>query len=71
MRDLILARHYQDPMEVLGKWIKIWKELSRDVIQQRKQFKQLIERLRQEQIHYRWEVPRDISFLYENKKNDD
>lgn len=34
MRYYILSRHFQEPMEVLGKRIKIWKELSREVIQQ-------------------------------------
>lgn len=46
MRDLIFVRHYQDPLEVLGKRIKIWKELPRDLIKQRKEFKQLVDKLR-------------------------
>lgn len=68
MKNLILAEHYQEPLEVLGKRIKIWKELPKEIIQRRKDFKQLVEKLRQEQVCYRWEVPHGISFLYENKK---
>lgn len=68
MRDAILSKQYKEPMEILGKRIKIWKELPRDVIQQRKEFKQLLERLRHEQIRYRWEIPRGISFSYDNKR---
>lgn len=48
MRDLILSQHFQEPLEILGKKVKIWKELPREVIQQRKNFKQLVEKLKQD-----------------------
>lgn len=68
MRDAILNKQYHEPMEISGKRIKIWKELPKDVIQQRKEFKQLLDRLRLEQIQYRWEIPRGISFSYDGKR---
>lgn len=68
MWDLIFASHYREPVEVQGKKIKIWRELPKEVIKQRKEMKQLTDRLRLEQIKYRWEVPRGISFMSDNKK---
>lgn len=68
IRDLILSRHFQEPLEVLGKKVKIWKELPREVIQQRKNFKQLVEKLKQDQIRFRWELPVGISFMYNAKR---
>lgn len=67
-RDLILAKHFQEPMEISGKGIKIWKELSKTVIQQRKAFKQLIDKLIQKKIRYRWEIPNGVSFMFENRR---
>lgn len=34
----------------------------------KKPFKLLIEKLIQGKIRFRWEIPRGVSFLYENKK---
>lgn len=68
MRDLIFTRQFKEPMEVKGKYIKIWKELPRDLIKQRREFKQLVDRLRQEQVKYRWEIPCGLSFLYKKKR---
>lgn len=68
MCDLILAKQYQEPMEILEKRIKIWKELPRDLINQRKEYRQLIDRLRHEQVWYRWEIPRGVSFMYNQKR---
>lgn len=56
MRDLILAKQYQEPMEISGKRIKIWREMPRDLIIQRKEYRQLTDKLRQEQVRYRWEI---------------
>lgn len=67
MRDAIFSGQYQEPLEIGGKRIKIWKELPRDLIKQRREFKQIVDKLRQEQTRYRWEVPRGISFMYSNK----
>lgn len=68
MRNLIFNRHYQEPLEVLGNRIKIWKELPKDLIKQRKEFKKLIDKFRQEQMQYRWEIQYGVSFLYNNKR---
>lgn len=68
LRDSIFARHYQEPLEIAGKKIKIWRELPKVMIKQRKEYKQLVEKLRSEQIRYRWEMPRGISFMYNSKK---
>lgn len=68
LRDLILSRYFQEPPEVAGKKIKIWKELPREVIQQRKNLKPLVEKLKQEQISFRWELPVGISFMLNSKK---
>lgn len=67
MRDAIFSEQYQEPLEIGGKRIKIWKELPRDLIKQRREFKQIVDKLRQEQTRYRWKVPRGISFMYSNK----
>lgn len=68
MRNLIFNRHYQEPLEVLGNRIKIWKELPKDLIKQRKEFKKLIDKFRQEQMQYRWEIQYGVSFLCNNKR---
>lgn len=68
MRDIILPKHFHEPMMVLGKRIKIWKELPNEVIQQRKTFKQLTEKLIQGKIRFRWEISCGINFLFENKR---
>lgn len=67
-RDLVLRKHFQEPMEVLGKRIKIWKEIPKEVVLQRKQFKPLVEKLSQDKVRFRWEIPRGVSFLYESRK---
>lgn len=68
MCDLILAKQYQEPMEIMGKQIKIWKELLRELIKQRKEYRQLTDKLRQEQVRYRWEIPRGVSFMFNQKR---
>lgn len=68
LRDLIFSRYYQDNLEIEGKKIRIWRELPKDMIRRRKEFKQLIDKLKQENIRFRWEIPRGLSFMYNNKK---
>lgn len=63
IRDLILSRHFQEPLESQGKKVKIWKELPREVLQQRKSFRQLVEKLKKDQVRFRWELPVGISFI--------
>lgn len=68
LRDMIFSKQYQEPLEVSGKKIKIWREFPKEVVKQRKEFKLLTDSLRREQIRYRWEIPRGVSFLYNKKK---
>lgn len=39
MRDMILSKHYKEPMEIMEKQIRIMKELPREVLQARKNYK--------------------------------
>lgn len=68
MRNLILTKNTEEPMEVMGKRIKIWKELPKEVFQQRKKFKQLTEKLIQRKIRFRWEILRGVSFMFEGQR---
>lgn len=40
------------------------KELSRNVLQDRRKYKKLTYKLRQLNIRYRWEIPEGVSFNY-------
>lgn len=60
MRDQILAKHYQNPLEVQGKRITIMKELPKEVVQKRRDYKKLTDKLRPEDIRYRWEIPESL-----------
>lgn len=66
---MILAKHFHEPMEVSGKRIKIWKELPKEVIHERKNYKKLIDKLNLEKIHYRWDLSQGVCFFIYISKN--
>lgn len=42
--------------------------MPREVFKQRKEFKKLTDKLKSEQIRFRWEIPCGLGFMYNNKK---
>lgn len=42
--------------------------MPKQVTLQRKKFKQLVDKLIQAKIRFRWEIPRGVSFPFENKR---
>lgn len=55
IRDEIIERQYKEP-------------LLKEVIQTRKNYRKIIEKLNSEQIRYRWQVPEGLSFMWRAKR---
>lgn len=68
MKDDIITKNYKVPLEIKGKTIKILKELPRKVLQQRKEYRTLTEKLKNYKARYRWEIPEGLSFNLEEKR---
>lgn len=68
MREDILRKHCKNPLEIDGKRIIIMKELSRQVLQERKKYRKLTEKLRLKNIRYRWELPEGLSFNFQDRR---
>lgn len=68
MKEDILREHFQDALKVGGKKIIIMKEMSRKMVQDRKGYKRLMDKLRQLQIKFRWEIPQGLSFTFKDVK---
>lgn len=63
LKEDILNKTYKEPLEWEGKKIKILKELPREVINRRKNYKPLTEKLKNYKIRFRWEIPEGLSFF--------
>lgn len=64
----LLTKLYKDPPEYEGKTVKVLKELPKKVIESRKQFKQIVEKLKKLKICFRWEIPVGLSFFFKGKR---
>lgn len=51
-----------------GKQIRILKELPKEVVQTRKNYKMLIEKLISDGVRYRWQIPEGLSFMWKRKR---
>lgn len=68
MKEDFLMKSYKDPLELERKTIKVLKELPKKVIESRKQYKQLVDKLRKLKIRFRWEIPTGLSFFFKGKR---
>lgn len=50
-----------------GKRIRIMKELLKEIVQRRKYYRKLVEKLNSEHVRYRWLIPECLSFMWDNK----
>lgn len=68
MKEDIFLKSYNDPLEKEGKTVRVLKELPRKVMEGRKQFKPLVDKLKRLKIKFRWEIPVDLSFFFKGKR---
>ena len=68
MKERIVTKQFQDPLEIDGKTIIIMKELPRSVLLDRKKYRVLIQTLKDMNIRYRWELPEGVSFEFGGAK---
>lgn len=68
MKEEIFHKAYKDPLEIEGETIKILKELPKKVIETRKQYKPLVDKLKKLKIRFRWEIPMGVSFFFKGKR---
>ncbi|XP_066480638.1 uncharacterized protein PF3D7_1120000-like [Tiliqua scincoides] len=61
-KEEILRKQYRDPLKVEGTEIGIMKELPRKIMQDRKKYRKLTDKLRGKGVRYRWEIPQRLSF---------
>lgn len=64
----IWAKSFKEPLEKEGKTIRILKELPKIVIENRKDFKPLTDKLKKLRVRYRWEIPFGLSFFFKGKR---
>lgn len=55
-------------MEVEEKPVKIMKELPKKVLQIREEYRNLTEKLKDQNIKFRWEIPESVSFWYKGTR---
>lgn len=68
MRDDIISKHFKHPLEIEGRAVKIMKELPKKVLQSRKEYGVLTEKLKEGRIRSCWEIAEGRSFLYKGKR---
>lgn len=61
MKEEILMKSFKEPLEWEGKMIRFLKELPKKVMESRKEFKSLTDKLRKMKIKYRRNVENDES----------
>lgn len=44
------------------------KELPKEIVQRRKNYRKLVEQLNMEHVRYRWLVPEGLHFMWNNKR---
>lgn len=67
LKEEIIAKSYKEPLEIEGKTIRILKELLKKVMENRKEFRPLTEKLKKLKIRFRWEIPTGLSFFFKGK----
>lgn len=55
-------------MEVEGQKIINLRELPKKVVQARKEYKDLMVKLKEEGINYRWGIPVELSFIFQGSR---
>lgn len=63
IRDQILMKHSQNPLEIQGGKILFMKELPKEIIQSRRSYKKIVDKLKGDNVRYRWELPEGLSFV--------
>lgn len=66
--DEILDKQFKEPLHNKGKVIRILKELPKDVLQMRRNYRKITERLSSEHNRYRWQIPEGLSFIWKGKR---
>ena len=68
IKDRILQSHFQKQLVIDDQKVLILKEIPVSLLVKRKPYKYLTEVLRRNRIHFRWEFPEGISFMFKGKK---
>lgn len=67
MKDDIVTKSFKEPLEFEGKTIRIMKELPKKVLDSRKDFRPLSDKLKSLKLKFRWESPTGLSFVLKGK----
>lgn len=68
MKKEIISKSFKEPLELEGKSIKVLKELPKKVIDSRKTFRPLSDKLKKMKIRFKWEIPIGVSFFFKGKR---
>lgn len=67
MKEEFVSKSFKEPLELEGKSIKVLKELPKKVIDSRKTFRPLTDKLKKMKIRFRWEIPIGLSFFLKER----
>lgn len=67
-RDKILDLHYQRTLQIEDSFVEIFKDIPKQILDARSQFRSLVVLLKRNSIPFRWEFPQGLSFKYKGKK---
>lgn len=68
LRDEILDRQTREPLMDKGKQVRIMKELPKQILQNRRNYRKLIEKLSTEHVRYRWLIPEGVNSFWKDKR---
>lgn len=69
VKDNIIRQNKQNPIEYKGKRVQILREMPRQVIIERKSYRELTDKLKKQGVRFRWEMPLGLSFSYDNAQH--
>lgn len=68
LKEEILRQSYTKPIEYRNKKVLIMKELPKQLIEDRRTYKKLVDILKGKDKRFRWELPTGLSFVFKGQR---
>lgn len=68
MKVDFITKNFSKPLEIKGNSNKILKELPKKVMQSRKEYQPLTDKLKKFKIRHRWEIAEGVSFNFKERR---
>lgn len=66
VKEKIFRLSQQNSIEYKKKKIRVLRELPRQIITERKKYREFTDKLKKMGIRFRWEIPSGLNFTYDN-----